>query len=88
LWSYDLADCRHRALQVERLADHWLRFLPNKVMEVAYEDVVADLEGESRRLLEFLGLEWEPACLDFHKTERPVLSIHPPTGVLPARTGV
>jgi len=39
-----------------------------------YEDVVADLEGESRRLIEFLGLEWEPACLEFHKTERPVLT--------------
>jgi hypothetical protein len=61
-------------LQVERLADHWLRVLPNKVMEVAYEDIVADLEGESRRLIEFLGLEWEPACLEFHKTERPVLT--------------
>ncbi len=73
-WSYDLADCRHRALQIERLADHWLRILPNKVMEIVYEDVVADLEGESRRLIEFLGLEWEPACLEFHKTERPVMT--------------
>ena len=42
------------------------------MLEVAYEDTVADLEGVARRLVAWCGLEWEPACLAFHKTERPV----------------
>lgn len=44
------------------------------MLTLDYEALVADLEGESRRLIAFLGLDWEPACLDFHGTERPVLT--------------
>jgi hypothetical protein len=73
-WAYDLVDCGVRALETERLANHWRRALPLRMLTVDYEALVADLEGESRRLIEFLGLDWEPACLDFYKTERPVLS--------------
>jgi tetratricopeptide (TPR) repeat protein len=73
-FAYDLADCGHRALEVERLATHWLRVLPLEMLVVDYEELVADPEGESRRLIEFLGLDWEPACLDFHKTQRPVFT--------------
>ncbi|MBV8118899.1 MAG: sulfotransferase, partial [Alphaproteobacteria bacterium] len=53
---------------------HWLRALPLEMLAIDYEELVADLEGESRRLIEFLGLDWEPACLDFHLTERPVFT--------------
>jgi tetratricopeptide (TPR) repeat protein len=74
LYSYDLADCGRRALETDRLATHWLRALPLAVLVIDYEELVADLEGESRRLIEFLGLEWEPACLDFHRTQRPVFT--------------
>jgi hypothetical protein len=74
LYAYDLADCAARALETERLAVHWLRMLPLEILVIDYEKLVADLEGESRRLIEFLGLGWEPACLDFHRTERPVLT--------------
>jgi hypothetical protein len=42
--------------------------LPLRMMEVQYEELVADLEGQSRRLIEFLGLPWDPACLEFHRT--------------------
>jgi hypothetical protein len=42
------------------------------MLEVRYEDVVGDLEGAARRLLDFCGLDWDPACLAFHVTERPV----------------
>jgi len=73
-WAYDLADCGLRALQIERLAEHWRRVVPLPMLTVDYEALVIDPEGESRRLIEFLGLDWEPACLDFHKTERPVVS--------------
>ncbi|MBV8505320.1 MAG: tetratricopeptide repeat protein [Alphaproteobacteria bacterium] len=74
LYAYDLADCRVRALQLERLAAHWLGALPLQTLVIDYEKLIKDLEGESRRLIEFLGLEWQPACLDFHLTERPVLT--------------
>jgi tetratricopeptide (TPR) repeat protein len=74
LYAYDLADCRIRALQLERLEAHWLGVLPLQILVIDYEKLVEDLEGESRRLMKFLGLEWEPACLDFHLTERPVLT--------------
>jgi tetratricopeptide (TPR) repeat protein len=73
-WDTDLVDCGARAIEIERLAEHWRRVLPLRMLTIDYEALVADLEGESRRLIEFLGLDWEPACLDFHKTERPVLT--------------
>jgi tetratricopeptide (TPR) repeat protein len=74
LYAYDLADCGARAFEIDRLATHWSRVVPLEILAIDYEKLVSDLEGESRRLIEFLGLEWEPACLDFHLTERPVLT--------------
>ena len=44
------------------------------MLTIDYEALVEDTEGESRRLIEFLGLDWEPACLDFQHAERPVFS--------------
>jgi tetratricopeptide (TPR) repeat protein len=74
LYAYDLEDCALRALEIERLAVHWLEALPLPMLVVDYERLVADPEGESCRLIEFLGLDWDPACLDFHRTERPVFT--------------
>ena len=54
------------------LMDHWDAVLPGKVLRVRYEDVVSDLETQVQRVLEFLGLPFEQACLDFHKTDRSV----------------
>ena len=54
------------------LMDHWDAVLPGKVLRVRYEGVVGDLETQVRRVLEFLGLPFEQACLDFHKTDRSV----------------
>ena len=48
--------------------------MPLRILEVRYEELVANLEAESRRLIAFLGLDWEPACLAFHETERPVFT--------------
>ncbi|WP_288128907.1 tetratricopeptide repeat-containing sulfotransferase family protein [Microbulbifer sp.] len=55
-----------------RLMDHWDRVLPGKVLRVHYENVVSDLEGQVRRILDYCGLPFEEACIDFHKTERAV----------------
>ena len=46
--------------------------LPGRILRVQHEDVVEDLEGNVRRILDFCGLEFEPACVEFHKTERSV----------------
>ncbi|MBV7266360.1 tetratricopeptide repeat-containing sulfotransferase family protein [Erythrobacter ani] len=54
------------------LMDHWDAVLPGKVLRVQHEDVLDDLEGQTRRMLEFLGVPFEDACLDFHKTHRAV----------------
>ena len=54
------------------LMDHWRAVLPLKMFELDYEKMVADQEGMSRKLIDFLGLEWDDACLEFFNTERTV----------------
>jgi len=71
-WTYDLADTAARASEIERLTDYWRSVLPLRMLEVHYEALVGDLEGESRRMIDFLGLAWDDACLSFHATERSV----------------
>ena len=56
----------------DRIVTHWKNVLPSNVMEVQYEEVIADHEGMSRKIVEFTGLEWDEACLEFYKTDRPV----------------
>jgi hypothetical protein len=56
-----------------QLMVHWRDVLPaNCMLDLRYEDVVADLEAWARRIVEHCGLDWHPACLAFHKTRRPV----------------
>jgi tetratricopeptide (TPR) repeat protein len=74
-FSYDLSDCGKRCRLVQRLAQHWMKLLPHHMIEVNYETLVGDLEGQSRRLIDFLGLEWDPRCLEFHQTERTVATV-------------
>jgi hypothetical protein len=45
------------------------------ILDVSYEELVADQEAQTRRLIEFLGLEWDDACLEFHKTKRDVVTL-------------
>jgi tetratricopeptide (TPR) repeat protein len=54
------------------LMGHWEAVLPGRVLRVCYEDVIEDLGGSVRRILDFCGLEFEPGCLEFHGTERSV----------------
>jgi len=55
-----------------RIMEHWDRVLPGRVLRVQHEDVIDDLEGSVRRILAHLGLEFEPACVEFHRTDRRV----------------
>ncbi len=71
LFAYDLAELGrfHRAYQA--LMAHWGKVVPkNRLLDVDYESVVDDLEGQARRMLAFLGLPWDDACLRFHDSKR------------------
>ena len=75
-YSYDLAELGRFYRYYEALMEHWRRVLPPDVMlEVQYEEVTDDLEGQARRLVAHCGLEWDDACLSFHQTQRPVQTL-------------
>jgi tetratricopeptide (TPR) repeat protein len=71
-FTYDLTELGEYYLQYQRLMEHWHRVLPGFVLDVHYEQVVADLESEVRRMLDFCGLPFEENCLNFHQTRRAV----------------
>jgi tetratricopeptide (TPR) repeat protein len=71
-WASDVEHLASRFRDYRRLMDHWRRVLPVQLLEVDYEETVADLESVAQRLVAWCGLEWEPACLDFHESKRPV----------------
>ena len=71
-FTYDLADLGQYYRDYVELMDYWDEALPGKVLRVQYEEVVDELEAQVRRLLAHCGLEFEPACLSFHNTERSV----------------
>jgi tetratricopeptide (TPR) repeat protein len=74
-FTYELGELGRYYAAHHRLMDHWRKVLPQETMlEVQYEDVVDDIEGQTRRMLDYCGLEWDEACLSFHKTDRPVLT--------------
>ena len=72
-FSYALDALAHNYRLHESLMAHWRRTLaPGRIIEIEYEKLVRDPEGEIRRLLAALGLEWHPDCLDFHRSARQV----------------
>jgi hypothetical protein len=72
-FTYDLKELGTYYRAYNGLMAHWREILPaDRLLEVAYEDVVDDLEGQSRRLVAFCGLPWDDACLAFHQTPRTV----------------
>jgi tetratricopeptide (TPR) repeat protein len=72
-FSYDLAELGRYYRWYSDLMTHWRSVLPSySILDVHYEQVVDDLEGQARRLIGYCGLEWDDRCLDFHKTVRTV----------------
>lgn len=72
-FSYELEHIGRYYVDYLRLMDHWDAVLPSgRVLKVQHEDVLDDLEGQVRRMLDYCGLPFEPACLEFHKTDRAV----------------
>jgi hypothetical protein len=71
-FAYSIDDIARYYRTYLELMRHWDAVLPGRVLRVQHEDVVDDLEGNVRRLLDYCELEFEPACVEFHKTERSV----------------
>jgi tetratricopeptide (TPR) repeat protein len=70
--TYDLAELGRHYVVYARLMEHWRELLPGRFLEVQYEDIVADMQSQARRLISYCGLPWEDACLAFHETKRSV----------------
>jgi tetratricopeptide (TPR) repeat protein len=68
-FSYDLGELARYYVAYHGLMRHWHDALPGVMHRVRYEDLVSNVEGEARGLLEYCGLDWQPACLDFHKLD-------------------
>ncbi len=71
-YTYDLLDTGRYYIEFDALAKHWRDTIPRNYCEVHYEAVVDDTEREARRLVEFCGLDWDPACLTFERNAAPV----------------
>jgi hypothetical protein len=70
-FSYSLQDVGRYYIAYSRLMEHWRTTIPGDFIDVDYEAVIADQEGETRRILDYCGLEWEDACLEFHRHPGP-----------------
>ncbi|MEM7079776.1 MAG: sulfotransferase [Pseudomonadota bacterium] len=66
-YSYEIGDTAGYYALFDKLMQHWRALFPEQYHEVVYEDLVADAEPVTRRLLEHMGLDWDPACLKFHE---------------------
>jgi tetratricopeptide (TPR) repeat protein len=71
-YSYDLANVGHYYKEYEHLMQHWREVLPVKLLEISYEDLVANQEEVTRRLIDYVGLPWNERCLQPEKTEKVV----------------
>ena len=71
-YSYDLLDTARYYARFDRLMRLWEELMPGRVLQLGYEELVADQEGQTRRLLAHCGLTWDPACLAFHENRAAV----------------
>ncbi len=71
-FSYDLEELGRYYIGYRRLMDHWHASLPGAIHSLSYEALVADQIGETRKLLDYCGLDWEDACVDFHRNVAPI----------------
>ena len=73
-WSYNLEELAEYYKLYEDLMAYWREVLPGQFLEIDYEDTVSDLETQARKLIDYVGLEWNDACLQPHKQKRAVLT--------------
>lgn len=73
-WSYNLEEmAEHYHLYMDMM-EHWRKIIPGSFLEIHYEETVNDFENQARRLIDFVGLEWNDACLTPHKTKRSIMT--------------
>lgn len=70
-FSYDLGEIGRYYIGYRRLMDHWQATMPAAIYSMSYEALVGDQLGETRKLLDFCGLEWQDACVEFHRNPSP-----------------
>jgi tetratricopeptide (TPR) repeat protein len=74
-YAADLDDLAHYYSEYVRITNHWRAVLPaSTLLEIPYEALIEDQEYWSRRMLEFIGMPWDPRCLDFHQTQRVIIT--------------
>ena len=73
-YTYDLAELGRYYRAYEALMAHWRAVLPGAMLEVRYEELIDDFETWARRIVAHCGLDWDARCLEFHKTDRPVIT--------------
>jgi len=71
-WASDQSDIANRIRNHMRIMDHWRKVLPVPLLEIEYEQTVEDLESVARKMIDFCGLEWDPACMAPHESKRAV----------------
>ncbi|WP_079204025.1 tetratricopeptide repeat-containing sulfotransferase family protein [Pseudomonas sp. CC6-YY-74] len=71
-FAYDLTSIGEQLADHNLLMRHWHQLFPGEILEVNYEDVIEDLEGTARRMLDYIGVAWEPQVLAFNELERPI----------------
>ncbi len=71
-FAYDLTDIGEQLADHNIMMHHWNQVFPGEILEINYEDVVDDLEKSARKMLDYIGVDWEPQVLKFNELERPV----------------
>ncbi|MCD6162642.1 MAG: sulfotransferase [candidate division Zixibacteria bacterium] len=71
-FAYDMTELGQYYNLYQNLMAHWHKVMPGYILDVRYEDVINDQQSQTERMLDFLDLSWDDACLSFHKTKRPV----------------
>ena len=71
-FAYELGDIGEQLADHDLLMQHWHQLFPGEILEVNYEDVVDDLESHARRMIDFIGVDWEPQILNFNQLQRRV----------------
>ncbi len=73
-YSYDLDELTDYFISYHRQMQHWHQVLPDRILDVTYEELVQDPETQARRIVDWCGLPWEEAVLDFHKQDEPSMT--------------
>ncbi|MEP7729512.1 sulfotransferase [Marinomonas primoryensis] len=71
-FAYDLTTIGEQLADHNLMMHHWKQIFPDQILEINYEDVVEDIEGSARKMLDYIGVEWQPSVLKFNELERSV----------------